>query len=52
MTEQIKFFLLNLIPMAWRKREPFKKYYWQQEEIDEAREEAKRLMKIFGWDRE
>ena len=45
----LKFWLLDHLPMRMRGWPWLKRYYWQQEELDRAREEAKRLAEDLGW---
>ena len=42
----MKLFLLELVPMFFRTRWPLKKYYWQVEELDAARQKAEEFSRI------
>jgi hypothetical protein len=42
--------LWSRFPRCLRTRWPFKRYFWQQAEIDEAHARAKQTAKDLGWD--
>jgi hypothetical protein len=41
--------LFELVPMWFRTRWPLKRFYWQQEEIEEAKEKAKEVGHALGF---